>query len=166
MRGHDPVDQEMIRQAVEWGQVGVNVPAPRRNGVDLREVTLSDGSSAYTRLQEIAGKPPGQPTLKQSVARLIARNDYQRSPDGLATTQGTKQWMLSGLVTRYHSAAHAQLMRDPIYRAAMEAGERAAMTRRASQNTDGERNIQRQQVAKSLGALSDSFNLHINPGNR
>jgi hypothetical protein len=160
---HDPVDAEMTRQAVEWGQVGVNVPAPRRNGVDLREVALSDGSNAYTRFQELAGKPPGRPTLKEAVARLIGREDYQRSPDGLATTRGSKQWMLSGLVATYHSAAHAQLMRDPIYRGAMEASERAARSYRAAGNTEGERNIQQQRAVQSL---NDAFNLNINTGSR
>lgn len=116
----DVVDQEMIRMAMEFGRGVVVPPSPYRGDVgDLRDITLEDGKTAYEKLQVYAGHPPGAPSLKSTLARIIQTDAYAKAPDGDSATDGTKQWILAGIVNKYHQSAQKRLLAESeIYRAA------------------------------------------------
>ena len=120
------VDAEHSRMIEETGY-GLFPPAPTRNGVDLREMTLENGRNAYDLLQEYAGKPPGQKSLKDVLAKLIESDSYKRLPDGEASTRGTRLWALSGPVSAYREGAFKRLLKEsPMLREAVTKRQRDA----------------------------------------
>lgn len=133
----DVVDQEMIRMAMEFGRGVVVPPSPHRGDVgDLRDIVLEDGKTAYEKLQVYAGHPHGAPSLKSSLARIIQTDAYAKAPDGDSATDGTKQWILAGIVNKYHQSAQKRLLAESeIYRAAsLEKTMKAAAAYTASQS--------------------------------
>jgi hypothetical protein len=127
------VDHELVRMGLDTG----NAPAPpsplTKGGVDLRDFTLEDGRNAYDVLQELAGHPEGQPTLKDSLAKLIMSPEYQRAIDGQSDTKGTKQWFLKQITDKYRQAAKQKLLKmSPKLRAEVQAEELKA---RSAQKT-------------------------------
>lgn len=86
---------------------------PNILGVDLREIQLKNGRSAFDRLQELTGsvKLRGK-TLRQSLEKLIANPRYQELPnisDGVSPTGRVEQ--INKILTRYKSAARRALRR-------------------------------------------------------
>lgn len=107
----DLVESEHNRIINETGH-GIRPPSPHHNGVDFRKVTLSDGRNAYDVYQQSVADPGSGPTLKESLARLIESDGYQRLVDGAADTNGTKIAALMDLVSKYRQAGKAALLRD------------------------------------------------------
>lgn len=109
----DVVEAEHNRMILETGE-GLSVPGPTHNGVDLRDVTLSDGRNAYDRYQELAANPfPGAGlTLKVALKRLIESEAYQMLPDGEAGVRGTRLNAFAGVVQDYRAAGYKKLLKE------------------------------------------------------
>lgn len=117
------VDEEVQRLIIESGSAPGR-PNPVHNGVDLRDLTMSDGRNAYEVYQQLAGHPLGsREPLKAKVARRMATARYGLAPDGEVGVRGTKLWLLQPLFERYRTAAMRRLKRDPSVRAAFRAEE-------------------------------------------
>jgi len=106
----DVVEQEHSRIVMETGY-GIRPPSPTRHGLDLRDVTLSDGRNAYDVYQELAGSPPGHRRLKTTLAKLIETNAYQDLVDGPGDGRGTKIDAIRNVVSKYRTAAWWQLLK-------------------------------------------------------
>ncbi|GGE23482.1 hypothetical protein GCM10011390_48620 [Aureimonas endophytica] len=117
------VDREMQRLALENGAAPTRVSPTRDAGVDLRDITMTDGEfagrNAYEMYQELAGHLPRGPALKDVVAKLIESRSYRLAPDGDAGTPGTKLNVLTGLMGKYRADAMGILKRDGAVRDAM-----------------------------------------------
>jgi len=114
------VDREMQRLILEGG-AGLYQAQPVHGGVDLREVTMSDGRNAYQTYQVLAGHPPSGPSLKELVARRMQSRAYQLAPDGPADVRGTKLWLLHPITSAYRERALKMLKRDRVVRDAFRA---------------------------------------------
>ncbi len=114
------VDAEMQRLALVNGSALLRVNPRPQAGVDLREITMADGSNAYETYQRLAGHLPGDVSLKEIVAEIIATEEYQMAPDGDRATKGTKLWLLEGEVQDYRQAAMREIRMDPNVAAALE----------------------------------------------
>jgi hypothetical protein len=109
----DAVDREIERMADSQG-LYIGSPSPNVGDVDLRDVTMKNGANAYERYQVLAGQPtPRAKPLKDVVATLMETKAYQDAPDGDAAVQGTKLFMLGGVLQRYREAALRQIKADP-----------------------------------------------------
>lgn len=117
------VDLEVQRLILEGGGQAVGRPQPVRNGVDLREITMSDGKNAYEEYQRLAGHPPGKVPLKHVVARRMRTERYKMASDGEVGTRGTKLWLLHPIFDKYRTAALKRIKRDPVVRDAFRAAE-------------------------------------------
>lgn len=122
------VDQETIRLGMEGG-TAMGPPSPSlgsgNNKVDLRDITMADGSNAYVKYQELAGKPsPNAKSLRDTIVDAMRSEAYSRAPDGPVDVRGTKQWLLAARVGRYRDAAMRRLKADPNVRNAMMAATR------------------------------------------
>lgn len=107
---YDEVEAEHTRIIMETG-TGIRPPAPRHHGLDLRDVTLSDGKNAFDVYQELAARPPRQRSLKETLAKLIRSNGYGALVDVHSGERGTKLHALSTVVSKYREAAWWQLLR-------------------------------------------------------
>jgi hypothetical protein len=107
----DIVEAENMRLLVETG-TGVFKPDPKFEGVDLRDITLSNGQNAYDRYQELAGHLPGRKSLKKYLADLIQSQRYQDLPDGDAVVKGTRIHALGAMVEKYRDVAKKVLIRE------------------------------------------------------
>jgi hypothetical protein len=116
------VDHEVQRMAIETGST-IEAPSPVAAGVDLRDITMQDGSNAYARYQELAGNPGQGDSLKTIVARKIRSEQYQLAPDGDAGTKGTKLAILADIVQKRRQAAMKHLKQDPVVRDAFRAAD-------------------------------------------
>lgn len=116
------VDREMQRLLVETG-TAISAPQPDHDGVDLREITLSDGTNAYEQYQKWAGHPPKGPALKTLIAKRMASQTYQLAPDGAMDVKGTKLWLLHPIVNSYRTRAMKLLKSDPVIRDAFRAAD-------------------------------------------
>lgn len=109
----DVVEAEHNRMILETGE-GISVPGPTHNGVDLRDVTLSDGQNAYDIYQQFASNPfPGAGlTLKVALRRLIESDAYQMLPDGEAGVRGTRLNAFAGVIQDYRKAGYQKLLKE------------------------------------------------------
>lgn len=107
----DIVEAENMRLLVETG-TGVFKPDPKFEGVDLRDITLSNGQNAYDRYQELAGQLPGRKSLKKYLADIIHSKTYQDLPDGDRVVKGTRIHALGEMATKYRDAARKVLIRE------------------------------------------------------
>ena len=113
------LDTEMQRLALESGGVPVRVN-PNVAGVDLREVTMSDGKNAYEEYQRLSGKPtPRAKPLKAIITKFIQSETYRKAPDGDSSTRGTKLWLLFNYTSKYRTAALKKIKADPLVREAL-----------------------------------------------
>lgn len=113
------VDAEIQRIAQETDKVPFQRVNPNADGVDLRELTLTDGRNAYEVYQQLSGRPTkGSKPLRDAMADLVQRKSYQRAPDGEADIKGTKAYLMAKRITKYRSAAMKVLKRDPKVREA------------------------------------------------
>lgn len=122
----DIVEAENTRLLVETG-TGVFKPDPKFEGMDLRDITLSNGQNAYDRYQELAGQLPGRKSLKRYLANIIRSQRYQDLPDGDRAVKGTRIHALGVMVTKYREVARKVLVREsPELRALVKARQREA----------------------------------------
>lgn len=120
------MEAENTRLLVETG-TGVFKPDPRFEGVDLRDITLSNGQNAYDRYQELAGQLPGRKSLKKYLADIIQSQTYQDLPDGDRVVKGTRIHALGEMATKYRDIARRVLVREsPELRALVKARQRDA----------------------------------------
>ncbi|WP_340159452.1 hypothetical protein [uncultured Hoeflea sp.] len=106
----DLVEAEHNRIVLETGY-GVRPPAATRNGVDLRDVTLSDGRNAYDLYQELAGSPGAGKPMKQALAKLIQSDAYQTLVDGPSDVKGTKLGAIARVVGKYREFAFRLMLK-------------------------------------------------------
>lgn len=108
------VEAEHNRMILETGKAGIGSPDPRFEGLDLRDITLSEGPNAgrnaYEVLQELSAQIPGQPSLKYVLGGLIESVAYQDMPDGGPEVKGTRLWALGAQAERYRKAARKYLV--------------------------------------------------------
>ena len=108
----DAVGAEHVRIISETG-FGIRPPAPTRNGVDLRDVTLSDGRNAYDLFQERTAQGGGtKRTLRAALEKLIGSKGYAKLVDGPAEVKGTKLYAMGDIVRRYRELAYKTMLRD------------------------------------------------------
>jgi hypothetical protein len=148
----DLVESEHNRIILETGK-GITPPTPRRNGVDLRDIRLEDGRTAYDRLQELAGRPvDGGKTLKEALADLIKSDAYQDLVDGESSVKGTKLYALNTIVTKYREAAFNRLQREnPAIREALLADRKATVDALRAKRSEGQEAKPAEELLKQLG---------------
>ncbi|WP_156648385.1 hypothetical protein [Methylobacterium sp. Leaf108] len=152
------VDAEVRRMIDEAGVGPFGPPSPRQREVDLREVTMKDGRNAYDAFQHLAGHPPRGPSMKETLAKIMATKAYQKAPDGEPKTKGTKAAMLTGTVSKYREAAWRQMMADPKVREAVSRQNmkaRGAVAGRDGAGTGGGAE------ASALGQLGKAFGVGL-----
>lgn len=122
----DIVEAENMRLLLETG-TGVFKPDPKFEGVDLRDITLSNGQNAYDRYQELAGQLPGRKSLKKYLSDIIQSQTYQDLPDGDRAVKGTRIHALGEMTSKYRDAARKVLIgENPELRALVKARQREA----------------------------------------
>jgi hypothetical protein len=95
-------------------------PYDARANLDLRDVKLKDGRTAYERIQELSSKPGKGPSMREALDRLVSSEGFKNLPHGRTSDRGTKEWVMSETVSKYRAAAKAELQRtDPEFRAAI-----------------------------------------------
>lgn len=104
------VDEEHNRIMLETGN-GLSMPSPVHNGVDLRDLSLSDGRNAYDVYQEFAGNP-GETSLRDALEQLIQSEGYRDLGDGDGGTAGTRLNAMMGVVQKYRAAGYKKLLSD------------------------------------------------------
>lgn len=107
----DMVETENNRIILETGS-GIHKPSPRWEGLDLRDITLKSGRTAYDRFQELSSHVPGEKPLKYHLEKLIKSKTYQHMPDGDAGVTGTRLNTLNRVVSDYRKAARNALIRE------------------------------------------------------
>jgi hypothetical protein len=107
---NDVVEDEHARIILDTGN-GIRPPSPRRGGIDLREVTLSDGRNAYDLMQERAAGLEGR-NLKTELAKVIQSQNYQKLVDGDPSLRGTKLGALMRVVRQFREGAYMSMLRD------------------------------------------------------
>lgn len=110
---NDVVDHEVQRMALS-GFGTPTAPSPYHEGIDLRDITTSDGKNAYAVYQEFAGQLPGAPKLKDVIRQIMETDAYQQAPDGDMTVKGTKLWLLHTPISKYRAGAMKMLRADPV----------------------------------------------------
>lgn len=105
MNPGDKVRGELQRLILETGK-SLTPAAPMRDSqVDLRDFKLSDGRSAYSRLNEYISKPKSGKPLVEALDSLMATPAYKKAPDGDGEAKGTKLWLINSIVQKYRQAA-------------------------------------------------------------
>ena len=113
------LDIEMQRLALESGRMPVRV-SPNVAGIDLRNITMSNGKNAYEEYQRLSGKPiEGMKPLSKVLTQYVQTDRYKRAPDGDVDVKGTKLWLLHKYTSKYRTAAFKKLKRDPALREAL-----------------------------------------------
>lgn len=150
------VDREVQRLAIESGS-SITRPQPVHNGVDLRDLIMSDGRNAYDVYQQLAGRPhPKAVPLKRRVGRMVESERYKKAPDGEAGVKGTKLWLLHDLTSKYRSAAMKRLKRDAVVREAF-----LKETKRVREAYIAARPTQPATPKPSLGEVGKSFGVDL-----
>ncbi|MVT66871.1 hypothetical protein GPL21_17365 [Bradyrhizobium pachyrhizi] len=89
-------------------------PAPKKDGVDLREFTLKTGPAAgrtaYDRYLELSGRPGDGVPLKETLTDLVTSDGYRELPHGAAADDGTKESALMDVMKKYREAAWEQTL--------------------------------------------------------
>jgi hypothetical protein len=106
----DPVKRELASSLISVG-------SPRRvlpGGIDLKNIRLKSGQSAYDRLQELSGEVRiGGRTLKQQLQSLISSPFYQGLPEmGQDNFDSPRVSLVRGNVSSFRRAAMQQLMKE------------------------------------------------------
>jgi hypothetical protein len=95
-------------------------PNPRLSSAqfDMRDLKLENGRSAFERFSELAGHPAGAPSLKDTLSNIVQSGAYKAAPHGASSMEGTKENMLSGVISKYHTGAEGALTAEsPIFAA-------------------------------------------------
>ena len=107
----DVVESEHNRIILQTGQ-SIGKPDPQWEGIDLRDIPLKSGVTAYERFQELSGKLPNSKTLKETLEVIIRSDNYQDLPDGPASVDGTRSAALADIVRKYRATARKVLLRE------------------------------------------------------
>lgn len=163
---HDPVDQELIRQSLDFGSPGISAPAPLVDGVPLHELTLSDGTNAYDSFQQWRGHPEGFPSLKDAIGKLIQNPEYLSSVDGPVSALGksSKQALMAKVAGPYGRYARAKLGQDPVFQHAATAVAEKIKQNQAAQNTEGQSSINQQRTQQGAQNVARQFGLTLPAG--
>lgn len=158
---NDVVDREIIRMGIVSGFAVGPANSSLSAGVDLRDITLEDGRNAYEVYQQLAGHLPKGSALKDVMAKVIKSKAYQESPDGAATTKGTRQWILTGEMAKYRAAAKQALLgMSPKVRAElMKAEDKARGQRAEAQAAERQREIAAQRSMMQGAELLSAFGI-------
>lgn len=106
----DTVEAEHNRIILETG-FGIRPPTPHHEGLDFRNVTLSDGRNAFDVYQEMVAEPPNGIPLKDQLAKVINSPGYAKLIDGDPANEGTKVGALMDVVNQYRKIGKAHLLR-------------------------------------------------------
>ncbi|MCA1397225.1 hypothetical protein [Bradyrhizobium sp. BRP56] len=91
-------------------------PAPKKDGVDLREFTLKSGPAAgrtaYDRYLELSARPGDGVSLKETLTDLVTSDGYRELPHGAAADEGTKESALMDVMKKYREAAWEQTLSE------------------------------------------------------
>lgn len=142
----DEVEAEHNRIMLETGK-GIGKMDPKFEGVDLRDIKLPTGQTAYDRLQELASRPTQAPNLKQALSRLIRSETYQDMADGDGGVAGTRLNAIGRVVAKYREAARKALVREhpktlgPLIKARQRDARGAYAANRAERNKPGAKDI-------------------------
>lgn len=119
--GGDPVDTEFTRMVLDGATPEFLPPSPNiGNGVDLRDITMKDGSNAYEKYQQLAGHiSPEAPTIRDTLRNIIQSPDYNKLVDGPVSIRGTKSYALARPITEERAAAMKIVKADPNVNAAV-----------------------------------------------
>lgn len=157
----DIADAEQQRMLTNFGIGLTPLAATQKGGVDLREVDLPNGQTAFDRYQELIQKPQGKRmTVKAAVAKVIQSPSYQRMADGPASLQGTKLWALTKVLNSYREIAYKQLLREnPDLAKATGAQQQAVREayRNAGNKQDGQQGQASAYVSSQLRAANRAF---------
>lgn len=147
----DLVQKEHNRIIEETGQ-GIGKMSANRSGVDLRDVTLSDGQNAYDVLQVYVkneGKGSKGMSLNARLEKVIQSPQYQKLVDGDGEEKGTTLYTLKMVMSKYREAAFKRLQHDyPEVGRAI-----AARTLEVRAATQSKRNEGKTEVGETLEAL-------------
>lgn len=122
----DIAEAENNRILLQTGK-GISKPDPKFEGVDLRDIKLSTGGTAYEAYQRLSGHLPKRPSLKEFLAREIRKPVYQDLPDGDSDVTGTRLNHLGRVVGKYREAARKELVRQhPELKAVIQQRQREA----------------------------------------
>lgn len=98
-------------------------------GVDLRDITLKkNGRSAYDTYQELAGHPPGAPSLKDTLTRVVEDKQFQALPHGPSMVNGTRESAVTDVVMKYRQGAWQKMLaehddlREAVYKQRLDVG--------------------------------------------
>jgi hypothetical protein len=88
----------------------LSAPAPRVEGIDLREVTLAKGGNAFEEYNKAVNKPMGMKvTLEKALERTVTSPQYTAAPHGASGDANTKEKMVADVINSYRAAALAQI---------------------------------------------------------
>jgi hypothetical protein len=88
----------------------LSAPAPRVEGIDLREVTLAKGGNAFEEYNKAINKPMGMKvTLEKALERTVTSPQYTAAPHGASGDANTKEKMVADVINSYRAAALAQI---------------------------------------------------------
>lgn len=106
----DPVKREMADRLISVGSPRRTLPG----GIDLKNITLKNGQSAYDRLQELTGQVRvNGKTVKQQLQTLISSPFYRGLPEmGQDNLDSPRVSLIRGHVSDYRKVAMQQLMRE------------------------------------------------------
>lgn len=131
-------------------------PSHQQGGVDLRDITLENGQTAYERFQELAGHPKGQPSLKDALNKMVQSKAYQGLTHGKITEEGTQENAMEKLFTAYHSAGLGALRMES--KVVQE-----AMTARAKQIFGANKTKQKDLRASAAEGATSAINKLLGP---
>jgi hypothetical protein len=159
---NDGVDDELTRIIHETDGEITQMAPQLMEGLDMRDLVLEDGRTAFDKIQEMAFKPSrGQPNIREALARLFRDKRYQEAPDGKSDLAGTKSRAIARRLSKYREDAKKQLLRESkIFRDAVTKRKRETLAAARLKRNPGNQPAQQQDSA--LGMLLDMFNLQPN----
>ncbi len=155
----EPIVAEAQRLALRTGKAFGKMSYTQKE-VDLRDITLKDGRTAYEALQDLTRNPRSTnrgSTLTQALNKLVNTEAYDKLPDGDATIQNSKAGMISKTLNKYREAAWKRLLQtSPEVREAFKTEQQKSMdmfreVRGLPRKTEPDQN--------TMGHLMDAFGL-------
>lgn len=108
-----PLGHALEESYYETGHI-IQPMAPRDSvtDVDYRDIKLEDGRSAFEHLQELSARPvKGMRSLKDTLNKLVTTKSYELAPHGRTGARGTKEAMITQVLSNYRKAAKETLQR-------------------------------------------------------
>lgn len=127
-------------------------PSPTQGGVDLREIQTEKGTTAYDRLQELAGHPKSGSSLKDALTKAVQQPAYQAMTHGKPSEEGTRENALEKITGDYHQGALGALRQEsPIVNKAITQRARDIM----GQNMTKQQDVRAAAAQGGAGALNE-----------